>query len=97
MSRRHLVTAFALLVIIIALLLIPPSFLASLPSLCLNRRLFGFCPGCGTIRALSNLFHGNIRAAIATNPNSLLLGPLLVILVLLNLARGLSCKKRGQP
>jgi hypothetical protein len=36
-----------------------------------------YCPGCGTTRALHQLSHGNIRAALRLNPLALLLLPIL--------------------
>ena len=43
---------------------------------CLFRALTGFyCPGCGTLRAIHQLMHGNIRAALLLNPLAVVLLP----------------------
>jgi hypothetical protein len=34
-----------------------------------------YCPGCGSLRALHQLLHGNLRAAWALNPLTILLLP----------------------
>jgi hypothetical protein len=36
-----------------------------------------YCPGCGSLRALHELLHGNLRAAWAMNPLTLVLLPFL--------------------
>ena len=36
-----------------------------------------YCPGCGTLRALHQLLHGNLGAALALNPLTVLLAPVL--------------------
>jgi len=58
-----------------------------LPSVCLNRHIFGFCPACGSLRALVRLFHGDIAGAVRFNLNALLTGPVLVLLLLASLRR----------
>src|SRR5271165_4411658 len=37
-----------------------------------------YCPGCGSLRAMHQLLHGNLRAAWALNPLTVLLLPFLV-------------------
>ena len=72
----------------IALLaVVPPSLVERLPSVCLNRHIFGFCPACGSLRALTYLFHGALGQALRHNLNCLLTGPVLVILLLSDLRR----------
>jgi len=66
---------------------VPPSFVERLPSVCLNRHIFGFCPGCGSLRALVCLFHGSVGQALEYNPNCLLTAPVLVLLLLASLRR----------
>lgn len=45
---------------------------------CPLRYLTGwYCPGCGSLRALHQLLHGNLRAAWAFNPLTVLLLPFL--------------------
>ncbi len=49
---------------------------------CLFHRLTGlWCPGCGTTRALHQLLHGNLAAAIRLNPLAILMLPLVGYLV----------------
>jgi hypothetical protein len=60
------------------LLLISPSSLESLPSLCLIKTIFGVeCPGCGMTRALAYLLHGDLPGALHSNPLALIVLPLL--------------------
>ncbi len=37
-----------------------------------------YCPGCGSLRAMHQLLHGNLRAAWALNPLAVLLLPFLI-------------------
>ncbi len=46
------------------------------------------CPGCGTLRALHQLVHGNLSAALALNPLTVILTPVL----LYSLAREVSAR-----
>ena len=69
------------LAMVVALVAVPPSFLERLPSVCLNRHILGFCPACGSLRALVCLFHGAVGRALAHNPNCLLTGPVLILLL----------------
>jgi hypothetical protein len=58
--------------------LIPSSWFEGRPSICLIRRIFGVpCPGCGMVRALSCLAHGNVRKAWSYNHLVALVAPLL--------------------
>lgn len=58
--------------------LVPTTWLERGPSLCLVRRIFGIrCPGCGMLRALSYLAHGDVRAAWRHNRLVMLVAPLL--------------------
>jgi hypothetical protein len=60
------------------LLVIPPSSLERLPSLCLIKSIFGVeCPGCGMTRALSYLLHGDLPGGLHSNPLALIVLPLL--------------------
>jgi hypothetical protein len=79
--------AVILLVAVAALAVIPPAWVERLPSVCLNRHIFGFCPACGSLRALVHLFHGALGPALRHNLNCLLTGPILVILLLASLRR----------
>ena len=83
-ARRR---AVLLLAALAALALVPSAWVERLPSFCLNQRIFGFCPGCGSLRALVRLFHGDIAGAAHFNPNVLFTGPLLLALLILTLRR----------
>jgi len=74
---------------VLVLVVLPLSFWEHLPHLCLNRHLFGFCPGCGSVRALAALFHGDLGSALRLNPNCLVTGPLLLALLAVGLHRPL--------
>jgi len=73
----RLVFSLVVFAALAGLALVPVESLERLPSLCLNRRLFGFCPGCGTVRALSHLLHGDLAGALKCNVNCLVVAPLL--------------------
>ena len=77
--------AILLLVFVAALVVVPPAWVERLPSLCLNRHIFGFCPACGSLRALLRLFHGDLAGAVHFNLNVLLTGPFLLALLVRNL------------
>jgi len=90
-KRSHLRIAL-LLAVMVALTVVPPSLVERLPSVCLNHRLFGWCPGCGSLRALVRFFHGDFAGAVRFNPNVLVTAPLLVLLLLDGLRRALRSK-----
>ena len=72
------------------LAVVPSSLVERLPSVCLNRHILGFCPACGSLRALVHLFHGALVPALRHNLNCLLTGPILVILLLASLRRAVA-------
>ncbi len=78
-----------LLGFIAALVAVPPSVVERLPSFCLNRLVFGYCPACGSVRALVRLFHGDLTGAVHFNLNVLVTGPLLIGLLFNSLRSGL--------
>jgi hypothetical protein len=46
---------------------------------CPVRYLSGwYCPGCGSLRAIHQLLHGNLRAALALNPLAVTMLPFLI-------------------
>jgi len=50
---------------------------------CLFKTIFGLqCPGCGSLRAMHQLLHGNVAAAWALNPMLMIVGPLAVAVTL---------------
>jgi hypothetical protein len=75
------------------LVVVPPALVERLPSVCLNRHIFGFCPACGSLRALVCLFHGALGQALKYNPNCLLTGPVLVLLLLVSLRRSVAAQR----
>ena len=86
-DSRALRQAVVLLFAVAALAVIPPAWVERLPSVCLNRHVFGFCPACGSLRAVVCLFHGAVGQALKYNLNCLLTGPVLVLLLLASLRR----------
>jgi hypothetical protein len=89
--------AVVLLAAVAALVLIPSAWVERLPSVCLNRHIFGFCPACGSLRALVCLFHGAVGQALKYNPNCLITGPVLVILLLARLRRAAFLRRAVKP
>ena len=92
-AGRALRQAVVLLIAVAALAVIPPAWVERLPSVCLNRHVFGFCPACGSLRALVWLFHGAVGLALKYNLNSLLTGPVLVLLLLASLRRAAAVRR----
>ena len=58
-----------------------------LPDLCLIKKIFGYCPACGTTRALTCFFKGEFAESIKYNCNVILTAPLIVLLFLKNLIK----------
>jgi hypothetical protein len=66
---------------------IPTAWLERAPSLCTYKRLFGIeCLGCGMTRAMSCLLHGDLAAALAYNKLVMAVFPLMVLLLLRDVA-----------
>ena len=62
----------------LALICVPTSWLESRPSICLIRQVTGRpCPGCGMTRAISCVFHANFIGAWRYNKLVVLVFPLL--------------------
>ena len=78
--RKHWLLAALLAVAaaaIATLALLDPATSGLFPP-CPLRYLTGwYCPGCGSLRALHQLLHGNLRAAWSLNPLTVLLSPFL--------------------
>jgi hypothetical protein len=47
------------------------------------------CPGCGTLRALHQLLHGNVPAALGLNPLAVILLPVIACWLLFRLGQGM--------
>jgi hypothetical protein len=62
----------------IVFLLVPTSWFESRRSICLIRNVCGVqCPGCGMIRAISCVFHGDFKKAFQYNKLVVIILPLL--------------------
>jgi hypothetical protein len=62
----------------LAFVWIPTSWLEGGRSVCLIRNMFGVkCPGCGMIRAVSCILHGNFKGALHYNKLVVIVFPLL--------------------
>jgi len=79
MKRKHLVILGMLSAGIGAALLrvFDPAIPGIFPPCPLHYLTGLFCPGCGSLRAMHHLLHGNLPAAWAMNPLSVLLFPFL--------------------
>ncbi|MGB8347482.1 MAG: DUF2752 domain-containing protein [Ktedonobacteraceae bacterium] len=65
----------------LALIATPTSWIERGPSLCLIRRVFGVrCPGCGMTRAFSCIVHGKFKQAFQYNKLVVIVFPLLCYL-----------------
>lgn len=70
--------AAAALAVIVGLLLLrnfDPASSGIFPPCPLHYLTGWYCPGCGSLRALHQLLHGNVRAAWALNPMTMVLLP----------------------
>jgi uncharacterized protein DUF2752 len=66
------------LILPLAFIVAPTSWFESRRSVCLIRNVFGMkCPGCGMIRAISCVFHGNFKGAFHYNKLVVFVFPLL--------------------
>jgi len=79
-SRKNLLLSVMLAAgaaAVVALTVFDPATSGVFPP-CPLRYLTGwYCPGCGSLRALHQLLHGNLRAAWALNPMAVVLLPFL--------------------
>jgi len=84
-SRRILLGAAAF--VAAALFFFDPATAGFYPP-CLFRSLFGFqCPGCGSLRAVHQLLHGNLGAAWALNRTVFVALPLAAVAGLIGVIR----------
>ena len=80
--KKELVTAGIVVVAGGLYVLLHPLLLVHLP--CLFKSLTGVpCPGCGTVRSLQLLLHGDVMGSVLTNPLGLLLSLLVVAAAIL--------------
>ena len=76
-NRRLVATLAALAVGVVMLAVFDPARCGVFPP-CPVRYLTGwYCPGCGSLRAIHQLLRGNLRAAWALNPLTIILLPFL--------------------
>jgi hypothetical protein len=76
-NRRLVATLAALAVGVVMLAVFDPARSGFFPP-CPVRYLTGwYCPGCGSLRAIHQLLRGNLRAAWALNPLTIILLPFL--------------------
>ena len=76
-NRRLVATLAALAVGVVMLAVFDPARSGFFPP-CPVRYLTGwYCPGCGSLRAIHQLLHGELRAAWALNPLTVVLLPFL--------------------
>jgi hypothetical protein len=67
-----------------------------LPDLCFVKKLFGYCPACGTVRALACFFKGRFAEGVKYNLNVILTAPVFCGLFLLDLGRMMKNVKRNR-
>lgn len=81
------------------LVAVPPQVLARGPDICLWKHLFHLaaCPACGSTRALAAFFHGHLAEALAYNRNVLVTGPLMIGLLIHDVALSLTGRGSGGP
>lgn len=89
--RRRLLLALAAVAGIGILVRFNPATSAFYPFCPLHRLTGLLCPGCGSLRALHELLHGNVLTAFHLNALLVLSLPLLAVFV----ARGLWRRRRG--
>ena len=71
----------------LTLITIPTSWLERRRSVCLFRNLFGIrCPGCGMVKAISCILHGDLKRAFHYNKLVVIVFPLLCYTWLRNAA-----------
>jgi len=89
MNRGFLVAGKVGMYLLLPLLLItiPTSWLEKRRSVCLFRNIFGIqCPGCGMVKAVSCITHGDLKRAFRYNKLAFIVFPLLCYTWLSSLA-----------
>jgi hypothetical protein len=92
-SRGQWLLGFAVLIGLGVLFFFNPATSAFYPFCPLHRMTGLLCPGCGSLRALHQLLHGNVATAFHLNELLVLSLPLLAALAVRALYRGF----RGRP
>jgi hypothetical protein len=73
---------FGVIVAVILLFLFNPAECSFFPP-CPFHKLTGFyCPGCGSLRAVNSLLHGNIKGAFALNSLMVISTPFIMLLLI---------------
>lgn len=79
LSKRSVVAAALLVAVAVVMLRIyDPAGSGIFPPCPLHYLTGLYCPGCGSLRAMHQLLHGNLRAAWAMNPLTCILLPFLM-------------------
>jgi hypothetical protein len=97
-EHRLAATAFATAVLsLVALRVFDPATSGVFPPCVLHYLTGWYCPGCGSLRALHQLLHGNLRAAWAMNPLTVVLLPFLTYGLLSQALTALGGRGLPQP
>ncbi len=88
-SRANWMAAATFLAVAAALYIYPPAQHAFYPRCLLYQWTGWLCPGCGSLRALHELAHGNLAEAFLLNSLLVLLLPALAVYIF--------CKLKGSP
>lgn len=79
--------------LLLALLIIPPTFFENAPGICMYHRMTGKkCPACGLTRACSLLMHGEYENSMSYHRGVIFVVPLLILIALIQLG-GLFLRK----
>ena len=92
MPKRTVVAAAAAVAAAVVLRIYDPASSGIFPPCPLHYLTGLYCPGCGSLRAMHQLLHGNVQAAWAMNPLTCILLPFLMY----GLASELLCRVRGR-
>jgi len=68
--------------VLVLLYLFHPAQTAIFPPCLIHSATGYYCPGCGSLRAIHNLLHGNVGAAISLNPLMVVSIPVVGVLFL---------------
>ena len=97
-ERRLAAATFAAAVLaVLALRVFDPATSGVFPPCVLHFLTGWYCPGCGSLRALHQLLHGNLKAAWAMNPLTLVLLPFLSYGLLSHALKALGGRGLPQP